>query len=372
MNNATLFGTGLRRAAGVLVACGLATVALASTATADDKPIRISIIQALTAGEWNTEIMDGAKAAVAALGFPVDLKIVGPTEFDPGKQATMFQQEAQTSPDALIVTDVAPALFVEPALQAQENGIKVVWINAAPANEFANSLFVSTDPAEMGMVSADSLAAALEKKLGKSRADIEGDVIVGLCVPGLSTLENRITGFRQAMNKIMPKVEVSSTLTTKPDREGAFVAWSQAIQANRDAIAYVDACEPGIVAGIKIIEDDHLNALTVAMDGPDDVRQGVKNGVATAVVNSLFFVQAYVSTYLTAKAIHDKTPLPQGWVKIAPRAIGPDQIDSYIDAWAHPETGLVKFHQPDIDAALAAAAAGKLGVTATYDTPQID
>jgi len=363
----------IRRRMLVAAAAGaLAASALPGGALAADDPIRISFIQALTAGEWNTEILAGAEAAVADLGFPVDLKVVGPTNFDPGQQAMMMMQETQTAPDALIVTNVAPALFTEPALQAEEAGVKVVWINAAPTEEFADSLFVSNDPAAQGAVSADSIAATLEKKLGKPRADIEGTVLVGLCVPGLSTLENRVTGFRAAMEKELPQVTVLPTIETKPDREGAFLAWSQAMQRTPDALAYVDACEPGIQANIKIIADDGLDAITVAMDSPEDVRLGVRDGSVTGIVNSSFFTQAYVATYLTAKSIHDGTPLPQGWLKIDPRLIAADDIDAYIDAWTDPETKLTVFHRPDIDAALEKAASGNLAVSSTYDTPELD
>ena len=48
---------------------GLALVAgVAATSThAADKPMKVSVVQAITSGEWNAEITSGAKAAVAAL-----------------------------------------------------------------------------------------------------------------------------------------------------------------------------------------------------------------------------------------------------------------------------------------------------------------
>lgn len=351
-----------------IVAAGL-YVAASSPVVAQDA-LRISFIQAVTAGEWNTEIQSGAEAAIADLDFPVELKIVGPTSFDPGRQATIFQQEAQTGPDAIIVTNVAPALLIEPALQARDAGITVSWINSAPAREFAESLFVSADPAEIGVASAKLVAEDLSRQTRRPAADIEGRMVVGHCVPGLATLENRIIGFIAGVKKFMPKVAILPTIETKIDRESSFVVWSQAIRRTPDALAYVDACEAGNRNIVKILKDDGINATTVSMDTPEDVRLAVAEGTMPGIVGSLFYVQAYVATYLVATALHDGRQPPGGWVKIAPHPVGPDEIGDYIDAWNDPVDGLRDFHWDDITRAIGRAEAGELAAVGSYDTPQ--
>lgn len=353
-----------------LLAVGMMAAATIPSMAADE--IRISFINALTAGEWNTEISSGAEAAIADLDFPVKLKVVGPSNFDPSRQATIFQQEAQTGVDAMIVTNVAPALFIEPGLQAEKSGIMVTWINSGPTAEFADDLFVAADPSEQGLASAKIVADALASKMGKSAADIEGEIVAGHCVPGLAVLENRILGFRAGMKTLMPNVTVLPSIETKTDREGSFVVWAQAIRKTPNALAYVDACEAGMQNIAKIIIDDKLSAVTVAMDSPEDVRLYVRDGQVPGIANSLFFTQAYVATYLTAMALHEGKPAPKGWVKLDPHPILQDEAGAFIEGWKNPVTGLRKFHDADIKKALARAASGNLPASSEFETPEVE
>ena len=336
---------------------------------AAEKPIKISFVQALTAGEWNTEITAGAQAAVKDLSFPVDIRVVGPSSFDPSKQATIFQNEARTSPDAIIVTNVAAPLFVEPALDAEKRGIKVVWINSAPAAEFADNLLVAADPKVMGGMAAKIIAGALEKKQGKPASEIQGEAVMGLCVPGLMTLENRILGTRAELSHLMPKVKVLPTIETKPDRDRNFVTWNQMVRKNPSALIYLDGCEAGSQNIAKIIDDDKLAAVSVGYDTPEEIRDAVKRGVIPGATPSNFFLQAYFAVKLTAQAIHDGKSLPKGWLKITPPLIESSNAQSYIDAWKDPVTGLRAFYGPEIDAIEKDASGGKFVANADYDVP---
>jgi ribose transport system substrate-binding protein len=349
---------------------GAAIVALTvGTASAEDRPLRITSLLPLTAGEWNTEIKAGAEAAVKDLDFPVELRFTGPSNFDPSKQAALFQNEVLTTPDAIIITNVAAPLFIEPVLEAQKKGIAIAWMNSAPAAEFYDGFFVSADPTAMGLAAAGVIADTLEKNMGKPAAEIEGTVEVGLCVPGLSVLENRILGARKGFAKLMPKVKVNDTIATKPDREGSFAAWNQAIRKNPDALAYLDACEAGQQNIAKIIADDKLKATSVAYDSPEDIRQAVKDGIIPASTPSSFFAQSYMVVYLTAKALHEGKPLPKGWLKISPLVLNSSNIDAYIDGWKDPITGLRQFYGAEFDRGKAAAEKGELSPIAEYDVP---
>jgi ribose transport system substrate-binding protein len=344
----------------------LALPLTAGVAVAQDA-IDISYVGAFTANEWHTEIVAGAEAAVADLPFEVNLKVIGPSDFDPVQQASIFTREAQTLPDAMIITDVAAALFVQPAQDAQAQGITVVWTNAAPTGDFADSLFVSADPKAQGMAGAEVVAATLEAKTGKPRGEIEGTYVVGLCVPGLATLENRIAGFRKGMAEVLPKVTVLPTIESKPDRSGNFVVWNQAIQANPDALGFADACEAGQQNIAKIIEDDGLSATSLAFDTPAEVRDAIQRGLIPAAAPSNHWLQAYISVYLTATALHDKSPMPQGWVVLPTTVIDINNIEPLIEAWKDPKVGLRAFFDADIAQVLADAAAGKTVATAEYD-----
>ena len=62
----------------------------------------------------------------------------------------MFLAELETKPDVLVVVNVAPPLFTQPALEAQARGANIVWINVPPMPEIKNALFVASDAFGMG------------------------------------------------------------------------------------------------------------------------------------------------------------------------------------------------------------------------------
>jgi ribose transport system substrate-binding protein len=342
---------------------------VATLAVAEDKPIKISVVLAVTSLEWTNEIKAGAEEAIKDLDFPVDLKFAGPSSFDPSKQAQIFANEVQTGPDAIIITNVAAPLFVEPVHEAESRNILVTWTDASPTSDFFNGFFVSADPTEMGLEAAGVLATALEAKLGKPAAEIAGNVVVGVCVPGLSVLENRVNGLRSGLNKLMPKVAVSETLPTKPDREGSFAIWNQLMRKNTGALAYVDACEAGNLNIIKIMADDNIDALSLAFDVPGEVREAVVDGSMLAASSSNFFMQGYMSVYTTAMSLHNQKPLPSGWLKVPSTLIVKSNAEAYNAAWVDMATGLRAYYKDDIEKAKAAFEHGDLSKIADYDTP---
>ncbi|MBW8638436.1 sugar ABC transporter substrate-binding protein [Hoeflea sp. WL0058] len=346
-----------------------AAALMGSTFANAQEPIKISYVLAVTTLEWTSEIKAGAEAAVADLDFPVDVKFAGPSNFDPGKQASIFMNETQTSPDAMIITNVAAPLFIEPVREAQERGIAVTWTNASPAPDFYEGFFVSADPTQMGLEAADVLAKALEEKTGKPAADIEGTMVLGVCVPGLSVLENRVNGLRSGLEKLMPKVEVLPTIPTKPDREGSFAIWNQAMRKNAGALAYVDACEAGNLNIIRIVADDKLDALSLAFDVPGEVREAVADGTFLAASSSNFFMQGYMAVYATATALHADKPLPSGWLKIPATMVVQSNAGDYNEAWKDMQPGLRAYYDSDIEKAKAAFEDGDLSPVAEYDNP---
>ena len=95
--------------------------------------------------------------------------VTGPTTFDPQRQAQMFLAELETKPDVLIVVNVAPPLFMQPALEAQSRGVRVVWISVPPMPEVKDPLFVGSDALGMGQTAGTIVVAALEKSSPTNR-----------------------------------------------------------------------------------------------------------------------------------------------------------------------------------------------------------
>ena len=331
---------------------GLAAASLAGSAAsaAPKNTVTVSVVQALAAGEWSTEILAGANAAAKDLGGKVRIRVSGPTTFDPQRQAQMFLAELETKPDLMVVVNVAPPLFTEPALEAQSRGTHVVWINVPPLPEVKNQLFVASDAFGMGQTGGAIVAAALEKSFNKPLADISGDVVTAVCVPGLTVLENRLAGEVAYLKKQMPKIHVLPSFDSKPDRERNFALWDQAIRKTPKALTYIDPCEEGEENIPKILENDKVKVPLISYDTPEEVRDDIAKGLITAGVPANFFSQAYLAVYIAAESLLQGKPLPEGWVKVPHVTIDKSNIAGYQKAWEKPETGLRAFYSAQIEA----------------------
>lgn len=332
-----------------------------------ESPVRISVVEPITTGEWADEIKAGAEAGAGAAGFPVKVRVVGPSSFIPGEMIKIFQTEAQTSPDVIVVTNVVSQLMIEPGLEAESNGIRLAWIDSAPTADFANDLFVGADPKAMGRKVASVLADALSKQQGVPAAEIQGKIVVGLCLPGLVLLEDRVAGTISGVAELMPKVTFAPTLETKSSRDESYALWNEAIRKYPGALAYLDACEPGQVNIAKLIHDDNLKATTVGYDGPEEIRQAIHNGIIPGATTSNFFLQAYYSVLLSAQAVHDKKLAPAGWLTVPALFLDASNIDAYIKAWTAPVTGLAAFNAGNFTKLDALVKAGQLRPSSEFN-----
>jgi ribose transport system substrate-binding protein len=340
------------RLAQVALLGGMMTAALGrpDPALAAKDSVTVSVVLALAAGEWSTEILAGANAAAKDLGGKVKVRVTGPTTFDPQRQAQMFLAELETKPDVLVVVNVAPPLFTQPATEALSRGANIVWINVPPMPEIKNALFVASDAFGMGQTGGAIVVSALEKSLNKPAAEITGDVVTAVCVPGLTVLENRLAGEVAYLKKKMPKINVLASFDSKPDRERNFALWDQAIRKTPKGLTYIDPCEEGEENIPKILENDKTKVPLVSYDSPEEVREDVAQGTITAVVPANFFSQAYLATYIAANALLQGKPLPQGWVKVPHVTVDKSNIAAYQQAWEKPESGLRAFYAKEIEA----------------------
>jgi ribose transport system substrate-binding protein len=313
--------------------------------------VTVSVVLALAAGEWSTEILAGANAAAQDLNGKVKVRVSGPTTFDPQRQAQMFLAELETKPDVLIVVNVAPPLFTQPALEAQSRGAHVVWISVPPMPEVKDPFFVGSDAFGMGQTAGSIIVAALEKSLNKPAQEISGDVVTGICVPGLVVLENRLGGEISYLKKKMPKINVLPAFNSASDRERSYALWDQAIRKTPKALTYLDPCEEGEENIPKILENDKIAAPLTSYESPEEVRDDLARGAITAIVSGNFFTQSYLAVYVSAQSILQGKPLPQGWLKVPHVLIDKTKIAAYQKAWEKPETGLRAFYSEQVETA---------------------
>lgn len=329
----------------------LGTTALAITtgfAQAKDK-VTISLIQILTVQEWPSEVAAGARAAVADIGEDkVELRVLGPAGFELAKQAQVTLSEVERGTDAIILSNVAPGAMIEPAAMLAERGVHVTWIVSAPPDEVPNAFFVGVDPYAVGASGAELIINELEKKHGKPASELSGEVVQGLCVPGLPVLTRRIDAIEAAVAEKIPNATILPPFDSKLDLTQSYAAWNQAIQKYPDALFYSDPCEDANKNIQKIRVDDKIDVPQVYYDNPEIARVAVKDGEVTGIVSSNRFTEGYLAVWATAKVLLDEQEFPSGWLKVPHKVIDTSNADAYIAAWEDDGAGLRKFYDPEI------------------------
>ena len=334
-----------------MLAAALLFPALPHPAGASPRSVRISVVLPATGTQFGDRLRFGAEAAAATFGGAVKLSIVGPAQIDPSQEVQIFQNEILTSPDAIIVGPIPASLFVEPALLAEQQGIHVAWMVVPPANDVKQGLFVGNNEYEMGQSVGNLIADRIIKARG---SEVAGTVVPGICIPGLTNLEDRLAGASDAIRKRLPMVKVAPEINTGNERGENYAAWDQAIQSNPRALAFYDACEPGMINLTKLKEDDKRDFQLVVWDTPDEVLAGLKQGVIAAASPPSHFITGYLSVYLVATALLADKPIPNGWFRTPNRVVDASNIDSVITAESSSQA-MLRYFQKDIERLVAEA-----------------
>ncbi|MGR3375573.1 sugar ABC transporter substrate-binding protein [Salipiger abyssi] len=331
------------------IAALAALSATAGAAQAQDK-VTISLIQILTVQEWASEVEAGARAAVADIGEDkITLRVQGPAGFELAKQAQVTLSEVERGTDAIILSNVAPGAMIEPAAILAERGVPITWIVSAPPNEVENAFFVGSDPYAVGEAGANLIVDALEEKHGKPASELSGEIVQGLCVPGLPVLTRRMHAVEAAVSEKIPNATFLPPFDSKLDLTQSYASWNQAIQKYPDALFYTDPCEDANKNIQKIRVDDGIDVPQVYYDNPEIARQAVLDGEVTGLVSSNRFTEGYVAVWATAKALMDEEqPFPTGWLHVPYKVVDQENIGAYIAAWDDNGAGLREFYDPEI------------------------
>ncbi|AJE44945.1 sugar ABC transporter substrate-binding protein [Celeribacter indicus] len=334
-----------------LPAAGLAALAMAGApATAQEDKITISLIQILTVQEWASELADGARAAVADIGEDkVELRVQGPAGFELAKQAQVALNEVERGTDAVILSNVAPGAMIEPAAILADRGVPVTWVVSAPPDEVENAFYVGANAYATGEAGVNLILDALEAQHGVPAAELSGEVVQGLCVPGLPVLTQRIAAIEATLAERVPNATVLRPFDSKLDLTQSYAAWNQAIQKYPNALFYSDPCEDANKNIQKIRMDDGIDVPQVYYDNPEIAREALKDGEVTAIVSSNRFTEGYVAVWATVRALmNEGEDFPVGWIEVPHKVIDQSNVESYIAAWNEDGTNLREFFDEEI------------------------
>lgn len=151
---------------------------------------KIAFIQGVSGDEFYISMQCGIEAAAKDAGVTVDTQ--GPAKFDPTLQKPIVDSVVASHPSAILIAPTDVAAMQAPLAAAARAGIKVVLVDTTVEDP---SIAVSA-------ISSDNVGGGAEAfKAIESLNPSGGKILVISTDPGISTVDARVQGFKDAAAK---------------------------------------------------------------------------------------------------------------------------------------------------------------------------
>ena len=299
-------------------------------------------------GPYTQQLMDGAAAAAAECG--AEIITGGPAAFDAAASVSIFQDAVLAGADALVVVAFPSEFWIRPIDDAVRRGAVVSTYDVESPAALV-SVHTAPKQKDQGRAMANVLAEALGGE------DAEGQVVIGICLPGLELIETRIVGFKERMAELAPNVELIGPLDVAFDQTENFARWQEVIATYPDADAYVGYCENDLPSLVRIKESDPNADYLIGSIGinPDGL-QGIADGVALVAVGQKPFMQGYVAMRVMLQSLAEGKPVPRGWIDVGPEVVTAENVEAVMAREASLARGTAEtqaYYQAEIDAIFA-------------------
>lgn len=268
-------------------------------------------------GPYTKQLIQGAEAALAECGG-TSLN-GGPAMFDTSAQVANFQDFALGGADAIVTVAFPSDFWIRVIDDAVKQDVMVSTFDVESPASLA-TLHTAPKQKDQGRVMADVLADALGD-------GAKGEVITGICLPGLALIEARVTGFKEQLGERLPDVTITGPLDVKFDQTENFSQWQSIYDSNPDALAYIGFCENDLPSLVRIKENVPDATFEIASIGinPDGLK-GIADGVALAAIGQKPFMQGYVAMRAMIESIATGTTLERGWIDVEPEVVTKENV----------------------------------------------
>ncbi|QXJ26776.1 sugar ABC transporter substrate-binding protein [Actinomadura graeca] len=265
------------------------------------------------------EMAFGAKAAAAADG-KVTLNAAAPTGVNGPAQVQLFRSAIRNSRDGIGLQSLAPDLFVRPLVQADDDGVPTVAVDAAPPAGTKTTLFVGNSNTEVGRALGEEFIKRVPK-------DAKGEVVIGNDIPGLRLLEQRIEGLTAVIKKERPNLTIKGPFDAKSEPTDNYNAWNSIVKANPNAMAYLGVGGQDGVSLPLIQKQTGRKFLAGSCDIDPAALKAVKDGSLFALSSPEHWLKGYVALQLLIDHQRKGTKLPEGWWNPGTLVINSANID---------------------------------------------
>lgn len=362
--------TRTRRPAGVLSAAVAATVVLAACSSSGPaktagtgahtqaagsgsaaascsgahKKLNLAFVYTTTSLNPFQEMALGAKAAAQEDGN-VNLTEVAPPTTDGPKEVQQFESVMHTATDGIAMETVTPNLFVRPLNQATSANVPLVAVDTPAPPGTKVPLFVGNSNFDIG--------AALGNAFVGQHPDPNGEVVLGIDIPALSVLQDRMKGLQSVIKAKLPQMKIVGPLNSQNSPTDTYNAWNSFVGAYPKAVGFIGVGGVDGVALPEIKQKTGKKFLAGSADVPPAALQNVKNGSLFALSSPEHWMKGYIAIHELIQ--HDRTckPMPSGWWNTGNLLITKANVDSILARQKDNSTRLAWFKQHDIPQQLA-------------------
>lgn len=251
---------------------------------------KIAFIQGVSGDEFYISMQCGIEAAAESAGITVDTQ--GPAKFDPTLQKPIVDSVVASRPSAILIAPTDVAAMQAPLAAAAKAGIKVVLVDTTVQDP---SIAVSA-------ISSNNVGGGAEAfKAIESLNPNGGKILVISTDPGISTVDARVQGFKDAAAK-NPRFNylgvqyshndpaeaaklVSAALSKDPDIVGVFATNTFAAEGTATGVRQANKQDQVKIVGfdagpaqVKQLREGTVQALIAQQPdtiGTDGVEQAV-------------------------------------------------------------------------------------------------
>lgn len=316
-------------AIGLLAGCGSDSGSGDDGGSGGDDPVKLGFVVANVSLNFAREMADGGTAAGAAAGG-VEVQVAGPATTDGPQEVQIFQNTLITSPDGVVIENLAPDLFTRAQAQAIDKGIPVIALDTIGLPGSKIETYVGNDNYDLG-------ATLAEETLKRLPADPKGTIVLGEPNPGVPVLDSRIKGLQETFASQAPGITLKGPYETFSDPGKSYNAWSSLVRSNGDALAFLGVGDADSYSLARLKKQTGGTYLTAGFDLDGQTLQAVKDGINFVTVSPEHYLKGYVALALLARSVKDDTDLPKGWIRVPGLVVDESNIDTVIDRQASPE-----------------------------------
>ncbi len=261
--------------------------------------------------DFTQVIKKGAEDAGRELG--VDVEVTGPAGFVATEAMGMFEAMVQKQKGGVVVVPQPGDVWVVPIRQAVAAGVPVVTANVTSEGSKAAAWF-GQDEFQSGVI----LAAELRKILEAS-GKLEGKIIAGECLPGVSTLTSRYRGFKKGMEG--SRYTITDAFDVTPENTSNYAAWENLLSGAKDIVAAVGLCSLDVPNLAKLKTRSRGSWLIAGYDLNVETLEAIDAGTAQVVVGQHPYLQGYLPVRALAEHLQGGKPLVLGWVDVGTEVV---------------------------------------------------